>query len=360
MATALAAGLMTGLGGAGAAQAADRLDRAKEVLAQAHTPGRVKDAGNTVQYSWPGVYFEGRFRGAGVGIVLDDPAADYDVQIDGRTVDTLVTPGATTHWIKGLTNREHTVRLVKRNDTVWATSTFGGFRAVRGGAVLSKPAARDRQVEFIGDSLTVGYGNLSTSRDCTSDEVRRTTNTDVSYGALTGRRLNADYQINGISGLGMVRNFSGTSPDVTYRSFYDRALLNDAGDTWQNPGTWRPQAVVVNLGTNDFSAINPGEAWTPESLAARYRSAYDAFVQKLRARYGTSTTIVAVGSGPYADHVQQVVKARNDAGDSGVRYWYLDSAGLDFLGCHWHYSAHDDRVISDRLTSYISGLPLKW
>ncbi|MFK4272927.1 RICIN domain-containing protein [Streptomyces milbemycinicus] len=75
------------------------------VLAQVHTAGRVKDAGNTVQYSWPGVYFEGTVRGAGVGIVLNDSAADYDVQVDGATVATLVTPGRTTHWINGLQDR---------------------------------------------------------------------------------------------------------------------------------------------------------------------------------------------------------------------------------------------------------------
>ncbi|MGW0547878.1 SGNH/GDSL hydrolase family protein [Streptomyces altiplanensis] len=335
--------------------------RATGVLGRVHTAGRVKDAGNTVQYSWPGVYFEGRVRGTGVGIVLNDSAADYDVQVDGTTVATLVTPGDTTHWINGLQNRVHTVRLVKRNDTPGDTSTFGGFRAAPGGAVLSRPAARNRQIEFIGDSLTVGYGNLSTSRDCTSDQVKRTTNTDVSYGALTARRLNADYQINGYSGLGMVRNYNGGSPDVTYRTFYDRALLNVSGDVWRNPGTWRPQLVVVNLGTNDFStAVNPGEPWTPDSLAAAYRSAYGDFLQKLRTRYGAGTTIVAVGAGQFADQVQQVVEAREDAGDSKVRHWVLDSAGLDFLGCHWHYSAHDDRVISDRLTSFISGLPMGW
>ncbi|MFI1050019.1 hypothetical protein ACH4U3_30310 [Streptomyces griseoruber] len=38
--------------------------------------------------------------------------------------------------------------------------------------------------------------------------------------------------------LGMVRNHNGGPPDVTYRSFYDRALLNVSGDVWQNPGTW--------------------------------------------------------------------------------------------------------------------------
>ncbi|WP_328435818.1 RICIN domain-containing protein [Streptomyces sp. NBC_00425] len=26
-----------------------------------------------------------------------------------------------------------------------------------------------------------------------------------------------------------------------------------------------------------------------------------------------------------------------------MRYWLLDDSGLDFTGCHWHYSAHDDR-----------------
>jgi lysophospholipase L1-like esterase len=338
-----------------------QLVRATGVSAQVHTAGRVKDAGNGVQYSWPGVYFEGRVRGTGVGVVLNDSAADYDVQVDGATVTTLVTPGDTTHWISGLQDGEHTVRLVKRNDSPGATSTFGGFVAAPGGAVLSKPAARNRQIEFIGDSLTVGYGNLSTSRDCTGDQVRRTTDADVSYGALTARRLNADYQINGYSGLGMVRNYNGGSPDVTYRTFYDRALLNVPGDVWQNPGTWRPQLVVVNLGTNDFStAVNPGEPWTPDSLAAAYRTAYGDFLQKLRTRYGDSTTIVAVGAGQFAAHVQQVVKARNDTGDNRVRYWLLDDAGLDFLGCHWHYSAHDDRLIADRLTSFIAGLPMGW
>ncbi|MFE4306376.1 RICIN domain-containing protein [Streptomyces sp. NPDC056891] len=338
-----------------------QLVRASGVAAQVHTAGRVKDAGNTVQYSWPGVYFEGRVRGTGVGVVLNDSAADYDIQIDGATVATLVAPGNTTHWIDGLQDREHSVRLVKRNDTPGDTSTFGGFVAAPGGAVLSKPAARSRQIEFIGDSLTVGYGNLSTSRTCTWDQVKRNTNSDVGYGALTARQLNADYQINGYSGRGMVRNFNGGEPDVTYRTFYDRALQNVSGDVWQNPGTWRPQVVVVNLGTNDFStAVNPGEPWTPDSLAAGYRSAYDGFLQKLRTRYGTGTTIVAVGAGQYAGHVQQVVKTRNDAGDSGVRYWFLDDSGLDFLGCDWHYSARDDRLIADRLVPFVAGLPTGW
>jgi len=330
------------------------------ILSQVHIGGRVEVKGNTVQYSWPGVYFEGRFRGTGVGIVLNDSAADYEVQIDGATVATLVTPGQTTRWVNGLSNTDHAVRLVKRNDSPGNVSEFAGFVAAPGGAILTGPGARSRQIEFIGDSLTVGYGNTSTSRDCTGDQIHRTTDTDLSYGAVTARQLSADYQINAISGLGMVRNFNGGSPGTTYRTYYDQGLLNGSGDVW-NPGTWRPQLVVVYLGTNDFStALNPGEPWTADSLVTDYRSAYSAFLQKLRARYGAKTTIVAVGTGSFANYVQQVVQERVSAGDSRVRYWSLDSSGLDFTGCDDHYSTHDDRVIAGRLSAFLGSLSLGW
>ena len=293
--------------------------------------------------------------------MLNDSAADYDVQIDGTTVATLVTPGQAVQWVDGLRNGRHTVRLVKRNESPWAASEFGGFVAAPGGAILTEPKARDRQIEFIGDSLTVGYGNTSASRECTGDQVSRTTNTDVSYGALAARRLGADYQVNAFSGKGMVRNYDGGDAGNDYRTYYDRALLHLPGDV-SDPGAWRPQVVVVYLGTNDFSTdLNPGEPWaTREDLAAAYRTAYGDFVQKLRTRYGSDTTIVAVGAGAFASDVEQVVQDRAGAGDSRIRYWFLDTGALDFLGCHHHYSTSDHRIIADRFETFVDGLALGW
>ncbi|KJK48470.1 hypothetical protein UK23_16970, partial [Lentzea aerocolonigenes] len=196
----LVAALVTLSGGSAAVSAPGALD-------QAHTAGRVT---KQVQYTWPGVYFEGRFRGTSVGISLNDSTNYYDVQIDGRTVSTLTKPGRTTYWVRNLSNAEHRVRLAKRSESPWAVGEFVGFVAGSGGAVLSKPVARTRQIEFIGDSLTAGYGNMSTTRDCsTNGGVDRNTNADLSFGALTSRALNADYQINAFSGRGMVRNYGG-------------------------------------------------------------------------------------------------------------------------------------------------------
>ncbi|MEU4761659.1 hypothetical protein AB0H12_00305 [Actinosynnema sp. NPDC023794] len=69
---------------------------------------------------------------------------------------------------------------------------------------------------------------------------------------------------------------------------------------------------------------------------------------------------MAVGFDVNAEHVRQVVEARNAAGDSGVHYWFLDQSGLDFLGCDEHTSAQDDRVIADRLAPFLSSLPTGW
>ena len=339
-----------------------------DILSQVNTAGRVETVGSAVQYTWPGVYFEGRFAGTGVGIVLNDATNDYDVQVDGASVATLVTPGQTTYWVNNLSNATHTVRLVKRTESPWAVGEFGGFVAATGGSILTKPTAKTRQIEFIGDSFTAGYGNMSSTRDCSSNGgVTRNSDADYSFGALTAKSLNAEYQINAQSGLGMVRNYAGANAGTDFRTYYDRGLQNIAGDVWANPGTWKPQLVVVGLGINDFStSLNSNEPWaTTDALAAAYSTAYQGFIDKLRTRYGSNTMIVVSATllsntTLFADTAKQIVADRNAQGDSRVSYWYYDDPSLDRLGCDWHPSAHDDQIISGLLNTYIAGLPLTW
>jgi lysophospholipase L1-like esterase len=283
-------------------------------------------------------------------------------------VATLVDPGQTTYRVNNLSNADHTVRLVKRTESPWSYGQFGGFVAAPGGSVLAKPTARSRQIEFIGDSYTAGYGNMSTTRDCSSNGgVTHNSDADQSFGALAAHSLNADYQINAWSGLGMVRNYAGGNTSISFRDYYDRTLQAATTDAWQPPATWHPQLVVVGLGINDFStALNAGEQWTTtDQLVAAYKTAYQGFLDKLRARYGANTVIVVSATSLsnttlFADSAQQIVKDRNGRGDNRVVYWYYDDPSLDHLGCDWHPSLHDDRIISGLLTTFIGTLPLNW
>ncbi|GAA3585945.1 hypothetical protein GCM10022419_080030 [Nonomuraea rosea] len=340
------------------------------VLAQAHTTGRVKDQGGSVQYTWPGVSFEGRFHGTGVGIVLNDAGNDYDIQIDNATPATLRAPGRTTHWIGNLGNADHTVRIAKRTEGPWAAGEFGGFVAASGGSILAKPAPRTRQIEFIGDSWTAGYGNMSTNRDCGgSGGVNPNSNADQTFGALAARGLNADYQITAWSGMGMVRNYNGGNAGTDFRTYYDRTLQAVDTSVWQKPSSWKPQVIVIGLGINDFStALNSGEPWAnADALAAAYRSAYLGFLDKLRTRYGSNAYIVLTyptlsNTTAMADSVQQIVQQRNSQGDSRVKSLHYDNAalGLDLLGCDWHPSLHDHRILAGSVTSFLGTLAVTW
>lgn len=329
-----------------------------------HTAGRVQASGGTWQHAWPGVYFEGRFRGTAVGIVLDDSTNDYDVAIDGRTVRTLTAPGRVTHVVDGLSSGEHTVRVVKRSEAPWSVGSFGGFVSANGSIVLPAPAPRDLQLELIGDSYTVGYGNTSTSRECTSTQLTRTTNTDVSFGALTAKTLGADYQVNAFSGRGMVRNYGGSDAGSSYRTHYARTLPVDASTASGPAAGWDPDAVVIGLGINDFStAVGSGEPWTTASLREAWVDAYHGFLDTLRERYGDDTYLVVTGTYVHTgtdlpDLAQRVVAERNAAGDDRVRYFYYGNEGLDYGGCDWHPSAADHRVIAGKLTSFLRTLDL--
>lgn len=343
--------------------------RASAASDRFHTVGRVVPAADGfVRYSWPGISFEGRFRGTGVGVRLDDFVNDYDVQIDGTTTATLVTPGRTTAWVRGLADTEHRVRLVKRTESAWSEGRFGGFVATPGGTVLAAPRPRRRQIEYIGDSYTAGYGNVSGTRDCSANGgVDRNTDADLSFGVLTARGLGADHQLNAFSGRGMVRNYNGSSPGTDFRTYYDRALLAVEGDVWRKPASWRPQVVVIGLGLNDFSTpLNPGESWTTQSdLVAAYESAYHGFLDKLRTRYGPRPFLLVSatslpGSTVFAETVERIARTRNTRGDDRVGHWYYDDPALDHLGCDWHPSAADHRIISGLLDDRLAALPLCW
>ena len=267
--------------------------------------------------------------------------------------------------MRDLSDAEHRVRLVKRTESPDATGVFGGFVADRGGALLPPPAPRRRQVEFIGDSNTAGYGDLSDGHDC-GDRLPRLSNADVGFAALAARRLDADRQLNAVSGRGLVRNYDGLEPGGGFRAAYPRPLQPEPVETWSAPDGWHPQLVLIALGANDFSTpLHPNERWaTPEALVADFEATYHRFLDELRTRYGPDPMILVVASPmrarTLADSTRRIVRQRNGRGDQRVRFWSWSDAGLDYRGCDWHPSRHDHELIADRLVDHLATLPISW
>ncbi|WP_255992311.1 SGNH/GDSL hydrolase family protein [Chitinolyticbacter albus] len=303
-------------------------------------------------------------------MLLNNESNYSDVIIDGQKHMQINPPSSGIFWVHGLSDGAHTIKLTKRSESLSSYGRFGGFIPVTGGQILAAPAARQRQVEFIGDSFVAGYGNeliSSVARLCSKEELNSTTNANKSYGAMIAQQYNADYQINAIGGLGLVRNWPGVS-ELKYPEYYDRALLNVAGDVWQKPDSWHPQLVVIKLGTNDFAGTpGPNEPYTAITLVPAFKSTYHDLIAKLRSRYGPATNIVVIGGSPDWGPVnlytatQAVVDAENVAGDTRVYFLANPGSGDNStLGCNWHPNLIGTEYFAAGLKAYLDGLPDIW
>ena len=320
---------------------------------------RTNDDGLSYSYQWPGTYFEAAFKGKHVYFKVGSGEQILHVLVDHQPPIVLSLPASGLYQISGLTRGKHTIRIEVVTESQDAPKVFGGFAVPRLTTALP-PARRDRQIEFVGDSYTVGYGNLSTKRDCTPDEVWATTDNSRAFGPLTAKHFDADYQINAISGRGIVRNYNGGNGDplpVAYPfvQFDKQIPYEDAG--------WHPQVIVIGLGTNDFSTqLDAGERWlSREDLHASYEVAYGQFLRNLRARNADAFFIVMAtdgADGEIQSEVERVVAQLAAAGEQKVIF--LPMNGLAMTGCHSHPSTADDEVISDELIRFLDSHPQLW
>ncbi len=310
----------------------------------------------TETYQWPGTYMETAFDGPEVSLQLNDSANILNVLIDHQVKETLNRPGEVVKTYKDLGPGQHVIRLERLTETQDATGTFAGFFAPDKGPVLAV-RTRTKQIEFIGDSYTVGYGNTAGKRSCTRDEIWVTTDTSKAFGPLTAKHYNADYQINAYSGRGIVRNYDGFAGD-TLPGLYPYALFD--GKTIYNDPSWSPQVITIALGTNDFSTpVHAGEKWkTQDELTNDYEATYVSFVKSLRAKNPNATILLIsydLATSPAISTVRDRLKAD---GDGHVDF--LEITGFTKNACDYHPDTSDDRKISDTLIAYFDAHPGIW
>ncbi len=314
----------------------------------------------SLMYQWPAIYFESRFKGETVRLDFNDANNNFNVIVDGRTIMLMKKPGKTSINLDHLGAGDHTIRLEKRSETQYAPGVFGGFYVPD--AKFALPAVRHaRQIEFIGDSLTVGYGNTSAFTQCTKDEIFETTDSQQGFGPLTAKHFKADYQVNAFSGLGMVRNYDGHEhPKYRMPMLYPRAVFDVP--TPDNL-TWHPQVVVIGIGGNDFSTpLHPDEPWKSEAdLRADYVKTYTDFVRMIRKKNPDALIILATPPGRqegYTGGTDDVFKAIKAGGDTKIDRVTLPA--LQSTGCNGHPNIHSDADVANFYIAYFEAHPEVW
>ncbi len=318
-----------------------------------HHVGRFfgKDA-EGVTFTYPSAQLRARFSGTSLVARLADPQGQnqFSVIVDGAPPVLLrMNPVQREYTVaSGLAPGEHDIAIIRRTETWFGATRFGGFITEPGAALVETKEPYARTIEIVGDSISCGYGVHGTSASCSfSPETEDST---VAYGALTAATFGAAHVDLCWSGRGLLRNNDGSTTD-TMPELYDR--------DWDEP-RYAADVVVVNLGTNDyFAGSDPG---------APFETAYVAFVKRLRAVHPNAFVICGIGSmltGAEAaaarEHVQSVVRSINKGGDAKVAFVdWAPQDPADGVGCGNHPNEKTQKKMADVLTARVKELLPSW
>ncbi len=300
-------------------------------------------------FDWSGVTIEAAFSGPSLTILLEDGRNLYNVNIDGQSKILQTFPEESSYLVaEELPDEPHRIRLTKRTEAYVGAGIFSGLILEAGHDLLEKPPATGRHIEFVGDSITTGYGNEGDSPQCwfTAD----TQNVAHAYAAQTADYFDADYTVVALSGLGVVRNLRSaeTSSAETAIDFLDRAVAMNSDLKWDSQNG-SPDAVIVNLGTNDFSSL-------PFPETEVFVIAYVELLQRIRQRYPQAPIFSLAGPlmlGPAPDAIRTAVERMQTASNDENVYFVLiedtlDESEIDF-GCDWHPNVQGHKKITEQL-----------
>ena len=331
--------------------------------------GRVNPA--TKELTWPGTGVSFTFKGTSATINLAKVVGDnsFDLIVDGKAPTEIARVVNTTISIPKLAKGTHSVVLRRRSETALGTVSISTV-TTDGTFVAEK--APSRQIEIIGDSITVGYG-LDGTNPCTNNAA--VTDNPKTYGVLAATSLGADYNVIAWSGKGLVRNIATGTTDTSplIPELYTRYGANDASGSYPFPSSWKPSAVVINLGTNDWSYL--GYDASGQQYAARevlspsvFTAGVVKFVKQIQRRYPAAqffllNSPMLSDSYPTAADAQKTnqTKAVKDAVKQlGAKAHFVDwpTQGSD-VGCDYHPNAATHAAEGEVLAAAIKTV-LKW
>ena len=330
--------------------------------------GRTAVNNTDLSFDWTATTLRIAYAGKTLKMRVSDTGRNYfNVWIDCPTSDTpnyiIATQGTDTTItlvpadapVNKTRRGIHEVTIQKRNEGEQGITTIHEFIADR--FVSASPIA-ERQLEFIGDSYTCGYGAENSTK--TDHFTPETENAAKTYAAIAARYFDADYISIAHSGMGIARNYASKYPNWHMPDRYLQTFDLDSTQAtrWNTTQLdFHPAMTIIYLGANDFST-----AMQPQYIP--FRNNYLRLLQEIKANYGQDHPILCLTTKNHEYLFTYVRDIVNTCGLSNVYYLGLCPAlhnNNNELGADYHpnYTAH--QKIAYTLIPYIStitGWPL--
>ncbi len=300
------------------------------------------------------------FRGTSADVTLTSNCKTSKARaafyVNGEyTFDTMLeNEEETFHLFDSETPKNCIISVVKLSEAAYSNIGVKSIRVNSEYGIIPTPE-RKRKIEFIGDSITCGYGVDAANQYepfATSNE-----NGEKTYAALIGKHFKADYNVISWSGMGVYSSYTEKSTPnqgSLMPSVYDKTAPNDKyGDVWDF-SKWQPDLIVINLGTND-------NTWTKgiQERVDLFGAAYYDFIVQVRQHNPNAYIICSLGvmgSKLLPEIKEQIALYSANTGDyriTSFEFDYRDGVN-DGFGAGFHPSAATHRKMADKIIPFIS------
>lgn len=323
----------------------------------------MRDGARILSHTCSGVEFA--FRGTSADITLTSNCKTSKARaafyVDGELVkDTMLNSKEETFRIfESDEPKNCIISVVKLSEAAYSNIGVKSINVTSEYGIIPTPA-RKHKIEFIGDSITCGYGIDAADQY----EAFATTNEngEKTYAALVGKHFKADYNIISWSGIGVYSSYTESSkPNQSFLlpPIYGKTAPNELSNDMWDFSQWQPDLVVINLGTND-------NTWTKgiQDRADIFGEAYYKFIEQVRESNPNAYIICSLGvmgSKLLPEIKEQVALYSANTGDYKIttfEFDYRDGVN-DGFGAGFHPSAVTHQKMADKLIPFISEL-LGW
>lgn len=198
----------------------------------------------------------------------------------------------------------HEVRIVKITEAAMSYVGITGIKVCDGQLLVQEKREDTRtRVEFIGDSITCGYGVHGAPE---SEYTIREEDGECCYAAFMAKEMDWNARWISASGYGMFVEYTG-NPENNVPKLYPYVNWFVDPEEKIEEGEFEPDYIFVNLGTNDSGHLHK------EDILKGFLDAYESFLKLLRQMHPEAVIICVLGTVcenvfPYVEQVVEKLK----------------------------------------------------
>ena len=241
---------------------------------------------------------------------------------------------------ENLTPGNHTFEVYRQTEHRGAE--VGISSIALNGSFNEKPEDNRLYIEFIGDSISTGFGALGTTSDSDGGSPKWQDAT-AAYPFLTAKALGADFSDVCYSGIGAKYGWQ----DPNMLNFYPYQRWQYDRNTQYNFNARQPDVIVIALGTNDI-AMETEKGVTLEQRLAGYQELLDMVREK-----NPNSKIVWIYGMMKDDDNARIPAIIEENGGAAAGLYSLE-LGTNTAGAGWHPSAAGQQKFADDLVAFLN------